>query len=43
MLPALRTDAVAELCAGVRGKVLFDLLPVVAVITNALAVATDRQ
>src|SRR6266404_2742980 len=36
-------DAVAELRLGVVGDVAFDLLPVLIVPANALAVAADRQ
>src|SRR5439155_263902 len=43
LVVAVRTDAVAELHVGVRGHVLLDLLPVVAVVANLLAVRADRQ
>src|SRR5436190_12016429 len=38
-----RADAVAELRVGVLGDVLFDLLPVLVVAADPLAVAADRQ
>src|SRR5581483_734696 len=40
---AARTDAVAELRIGMFGDVAFDLLPVLIVAANPLAVAADRQ
>src|ERR1700736_5496926 len=42
-LVAAGTDAVAELHVRVLADVLFDLLPVVLIVADALAVAADRQ
>ncbi len=42
-LVALGADAVAELHAGVAREVAFELLPVIAVVADFLAVAANRQ
>src|SRR5262249_9820808 len=38
-----RTDAVAELCVGMCGQVVFDLGPVIVIVADALAVTANGQ
>lgn len=40
---AVRADAMAQLGLGVIGNIAFDRLPVILIVTNALAVHAHRQ
>src|SRR5262245_15881569 len=43
LVPAVRADAVAEVDVGAAGEVFIDLLPVVVVVADLLAVGADGE